>query len=238
MARTLPQPPTAPTYPETNTLGLERQAFMKPEDLCDQRSVLELARKYYDYVGPATTRVLECMFATAGIKPFTQETVDRYKNRVEISNWVLLGAWASLLLGLISGLVWTCSDVPKYSPFLTIAFGALMPVLIRARKSLISIPTTLWQRMTALFEWRIDFIKNYHLPVPEFALQTANDLVQVFEQQSPGYEHRPIFGICYLTAQDRKLVDPFLVVTTGVSGVPWYYLEVWNEPKFQQERVA
>lgn len=238
MVRKSPHPPAVPTYPETNTLGLEREEFITAEDLCDQGSVLELARKNYDYIGPATTKAMEKMLAGAGVKPFTQASVDRYKNRAGISNLVLLGAYVALLVSAISGLVWAVSDVPKYSPFLLFTFGALFPILIRARKSLISAPTTLWQRLTTMFEWRLDFIKNYHLPVPEFALQTANDICKVYEEQKPGFEHRPIFAICYLAAAQNKLADPFLAVTTATSVAPWYYIEVWNEPKFQQERIA
>jgi hypothetical protein len=69
-------------------------------------------------------------------------------------------------------------------------------------------------------------LKRYDEPVPEFALATAVEL----HQRVPGIEFRiDEFRV------EAKSRDPFLV---AVFKGECYYLEVWDEPGYKQERKA
>jgi hypothetical protein len=72
-------------------------------------------------------------------------------------------------------------------------------------------------------EWEVVCIKGYHLPIPEFALQTAIDVKTACPE------------VALFIEELRTTKDPFLVAKLGGET---YYLEVWNEPGFKQERVV
>ncbi len=77
-------------------------------------------------------------------------------------------------------------------------------------------------------------IAQYAMAVPEFALQTLVDIKEacpeaeifVYQMEIVREEHR--------YAERTPIDDPFLAAAIGDQV---YYLEVWNEPKFVQERV-
>lgn len=74
--------------------------------------------------------------------------------------------------------------------------------------------------------WHRNRIQDYSDPIPEFALQTACDMKKEF----PDME----FHIDSLV-KGRAYKDPFLV---GYWNHQEFYLEVWNEPDYKQERIA
>lgn len=76
------------------------------------------------------------------------------------------------------------------------------------------------------YEWTQTKIAFYGRPIPEFAIQTAIDIKKRLPEA--------YFEVEELT--ERRVVDPFLVVS--VEHGPDYYIEVWNEPGFKQERTA
>lgn len=83
--------------------------------------------------------------------------------------------------------------------------------------------------------WKQDWISQYRLPVPDFALAralavkevlpAANFLVETLEEQGRNVpvEHTP------------RPPDPFLVLWLGDVKV---YLDVWDEPKFEGRRMV
>lgn len=78
------------------------------------------------------------------------------------------------------------------------------------------------------YSWVKTNIKQYQGQVPEFALQTALDI----KKRCPNVE---IF-IDELVAQQVPTNDPFLVVKPNTKSYKEYYVEVWNEPRYRQER--
>ena len=82
--------------------------------------------------------------------------------------------------------------------------------------------------IVATAKWRRITLSSYGKPVPEFALQTAVDIAEHTGTSEVD------FYIDQLVVNERTL-DPFLVVRCKKDTTD-YYLEVWNEPKFKQER--
>jgi hypothetical protein len=76
------------------------------------------------------------------------------------------------------------------------------------------------------YEWVRTLIVNYQAEIPCFALSRAMEIKE-------NYPEAQIY-IESLQAQERPIADPFLVV--GIKGY-LYYVDVWDEPKFEGRRV-
>lgn len=73
------------------------------------------------------------------------------------------------------------------------------------------------------YSWERSTIEKYDSPIPDFALSRAIELKQELRQAN--------FEIEYL----RVNPDPFLVM---VYGDKRYYIDVWDEPKFEGRRTV
>lgn len=69
---------------------------------------------------------------------------------------------------------------------------------------------------------------SYSQQIPEFALQTACDLLE----ELPGLK----FYVEELVVRRKPTKDPFLVAEDAAGN--FHYLEVWNEPGYKQQRIA
>jgi len=77
------------------------------------------------------------------------------------------------------------------------------------------------------FEWSQTDLRSYQEIVPEYVLQTAIDIRREFKDA--------IFIVEHVASKRRSLeaYDPFLICKYEGEE---YYLEVWNEPGFDQKR--
>jgi hypothetical protein len=160
----------------------------------------------------------------ADVRPFTGESVEKYKQQIESfpivvpmvmtlatilcyvgSYWVLgvCSFWGSGVLGvglLLWSLVMTMGTVGSW-----VEFGEGQS-------------SNRWGRF---------FLENYTKPVPEFAIQTALDIRKHF---------RPVGKLRVWVEEAVEIPDPFLIV--GAEGLDEvFYIEVWNEPSFRGERA-
>ena len=80
-----------------------------------------------------------------------------------------------------------------------------------------------WERV----HWESARIENYAEPMPEFVLSRAVELK----------EHLPnaVFSIEFPVREERVRPDPFLVMY--YAGIR-YYIDVWDEPKFEGRRTV
>ncbi len=151
------------------------------------------------------------VFQKLDIKPFKKELVEKYKNKMEVGyrNLFISGVVLSVLSGLVSIMLGMFYGNAWFlvGLVLSIIVGNICGNFISYNK-----------------EWEKIVINNFTSPIPEFALQTALDI----NTELP-------YCIIYIDSlfQKAKPLDPFLVVKYGDED---YYLEVWNEPKFNQKR--
>lgn len=80
-----------------------------------------------------------------------------------------------------------------------------------------------WERVA----WKIVPLHNYADPIPEFVLSRAVEL----KEKLPAAE----FYVEFPEREERVLPDPFLVMIYKGSS---YFIEVWDEPKFEGRRTV
>jgi len=205
------------------------------------RNILVNAEKELNYRHPAKMQMISKNELTnalriVGLKPFTLESVERHKeaektkhqehpimgflkNHVDVVGEfsiiaILVCIFASIVLAfLLDGKI------------LKLWEGITVILLVLSIGLLIS-EAYLWPKVKIDVHWRRSQLNGYDAPIPEFALATALEL----HQRLPGIQ----FEIDELLV-NRVRCDPFLVAT--YKGVE-YYLEVWSEPGYTQERMA
>lgn len=144
----------------------------------------------------------------AGFVPFTKKSVEEYKKKA-IKTYRRPFYKNSCYFLLAS-----CAFgflAASFSVFF--AIGAAVCFIVAILSALIG----------SSYEWRSVRIKEYNKQIPEFVLQTAVDVQKAFP------------SMVLLVEEIQATTDPFLVVTNGAHD---YYLEVWNEPSYKQERVV
>lgn len=185
----------------------------------------------------ATGRVAE-VFKKLGIEPFTKESVEYYKQKEarrankgyrswERDEWVdpllgIIGSIATIALIAMFGcnlhdtlyhqnpFAWGWLGIP--GSFAVGAFGWLWrEVSVRSNLE---------------YSWHSSPLPDYRGVVPAFALSRALELKQELPEAS--------FGIESLQAYTHTK-DPFLYMDFGDRR---YYLDVWDEPKFEGRRVV
>jgi hypothetical protein len=211
-----------------------------PEELINHKILIN-AEKQLKYRHPAKLKIISENELTnalriVGLKPFTLESVERYKeaevkkhqehpimgflrdHRDVIGDFsirtILFCVVACIVLAfLLDGKVlklWETISVI----LLVFSIGLLICEAYLSPKPKIDA------------RWRRSQLNEYGAPVPEFALATALEL----HQRLPGIR----FEIDELLV-NRVRCDPFLVATYNDVE---YYVEVWSEPGYKQERMA
>lgn len=196
----------------------------KPIDLEDFDEVRLEAWRLLGYEHETRSHQLEAALQKLAIAPFTPQSVARYKAakvsraRASFADGMFGFAWMFSVIAAGCGL----AGIPIWT-----AGGPVVPLVICAGMSIASAfaigvawafkdvrSGNVWQRVK---------IKDYRQPVPEFALQTAVDVA------------RACPDVVISIDELQESADPFLVASIGEAH---YYLEVWNEKDFKQERVA
>ncbi len=157
-----------------------------------------------------------------GIKPFTSASVEKYKAdmlwKAHQPRRLWLYGVATVLFACICGLSASlCFNMPLLG----------IPFLIVGIISGIAVYTVSFDPPTSLaWEWStldIGAVAN----VPEFALQTALDVKRKVEG------HHIYMRVNVLRNREQQARDPFLIVRFNGQD---YYVEVWNEPGYKQQR--
>lgn len=198
---------------------------VKPDELVDFTDLWKEAREKlgYDVVKRQSDRsklrakLLKAL-DDAGVKPFTTESVERYKNRRmgwDADDKICVGMLSAgiLVFGLLAWIV----GIVFISVILwcVVALGGM--ALLGA-----------FVKLFSKKQWTSILLSSYDRPVPEFAIQTALDMRKHF---------RPVSKLNFWIVEEAETHDPFLVV--GVDGLDeWFYLEVWNEPGFDKKRIV
>lgn len=207
------------------------------DDLCSFKELAKDAKQLLDYspdIGAerkATSELakLQQAMRELDIQPFRAADVERYKkaeakrassniflrHAEDITFGIFVFA-AVMLVGSVIGCL-AASTVPGW---LWLAPVVCVAVIVTDAIAAGGLSST--EIVSA--KWKREPLGSYSSPIPEFALQTAVDL----KRRCPIAE----FYVDELTVEKRVL-DPFLVVRCGGQQ---YFLEVWNEPRFQQKR--
>lgn len=172
-----------------------------------------------------------------GIKPFTEDSVKRYKKKTQwraislrerFCEPIALGffflmcfAVAVAIVGFVAMTTFLLS--PEWSKT---TMGAAAIVGVVSLLFFLGFGCAVPEKKTTSVRWKLIPISEYEGPIPEFALQTAVDLGKACRNSR--------FFVEELIVK-KEVVDPFLVVTLGDAK---YYLEVWNEPGFKGKREA
>ena len=188
-------------------------------------------------IGWRTTNTVAVAFGD-DIKPFTTKSVDTYKRRITKWNWlahtisglpdddgnrlmkllVMLGSLSFIvsLFGFV--MIWS-GDASRISRGWRVA--GISGLSMSACIVLLFGMLVLADKVKVL-SWHLVDLNGFQDEVPDFVLQTAITI----KKRLP--EATFFVDVC----QKEKLnVDPFLVMQfRGES----YYLEVWNEPKFEK----
>lgn len=174
---------------------------------------------------------LEETLATLGVRPFTQQSVDKYKRRCERIVTPLWGRLANasfaagFLLVLLAFPSLILSSLLSWASISFYLAAAALLGTVAGLSGLVLGNFRLRER-----RWVMHELGSYTEPVPEFALQTALDIKRL----NPEVE----FCICSLEER-RVVIDPFLVMRVRENGLRRdYYLEVWNESAFCGTREA
>lgn len=211
---------------------------------CDLVDFSELAQKARDVLGYNVLKdtqeravksqpLLDAM-AAAGVMPFTDESVSEYKHtlakkqsaRIEkISYWAArVGAVMAVISFAMCALTAIYAGIAGTTAWLPLGFGFFgVPVGILVFHIGCELGGDDIHRIDAYRKP----LECYTKPIPEFAIQSALDI----KQHCPDAE----FVVEEITVE--KVVDPFLIVRLPGDGMPQYYIEVWNEPGFTQERT-
>ena len=166
----------------------------------------------------------------ADVRPFTEDSVRRYKRRR-----VLLMNLRWFFVPIVCYVVAAACLLVTFAALIAIVEGSVDKPLIALA---VTVPLGIGAFVVALrhgepqmFSWGI-YSMHGASPIPEFALQTAVDVHKLLRDAGV-----PDTAIGFVTDELHavKASDPFLVLHLyGKS----FYLEVWNEPKFRQERIA
>lgn len=184
-----------------------------------QGGLAEKAQELLGYgglLGIRNSRRFQRALADMGIRPFTKESVERYKaetareannSRPRFPRVAATVSWIGLGISLV-GFILSLVGVLLVNTPIAFFVGGIFSFIVMGVGYSSSI--TKW-------EWGVVSLRDYLPPVPEFALQRATEI----KQQFPGTE----FFIHQLGARR----DPFLVVLNGSEE---YFIAVWDEPRF------
>ncbi|QDU77761.1 hypothetical protein Pan97_48400 [Bremerella volcania] len=176
-------------------------------------------------------RTLEQTLAEYDIRPFTPESVRKYKQACEVNPsrfWPtivesVIGLSFTLAMGALGGLFFSALLMNTMLSFycaLTVIGGVLVGIVFGCCSG-----AGIVQR-----KWRLRELASYTEPIPEYALQTALDIKK---------KHSGVSFYVDVLEENHIVVDPFLVMRVQSGNVIQdCYIEVWNESAFCGEREA
>lgn len=174
-------------------------------------------------------------------RPFTSKSVKRYRQwkawceawrntdwMIRLRAALIVIFVASILLTVVCG----ASALPLYFwanvPTLPIICSMVTLILAATGSFWLMVLNERYLRSGArrgYASWELTSLRGYRRAVPEFVLQTALDI----QEKCPAVE----FFVDELRSERERVVDPFLVAKLGNQN---FYLEVWNEPEYRQQR--
>ena len=175
--------------------------------------------------------------ASINVFPFESKSLDEYKNNKTVAKNSIIYNKENIIVFCISSLFLSLAI------YLIVNFGSInfFPGGIAIFSLLYSVPFTLvglWKSFSinnTKYFWKPYNIVNFSDPIPEFALQTAIDVKKVFPEATFCIEKLEQIEEVKVIKVEAPRLDPFLVA--HIEGKD-YYLEVWNEAEFKQNRVA
>lgn len=197
------------------------------------------------------------VLSDAGVVPFDLRSVEKYKKRRERianlkhewRNYLNKRGWLTTVLLvfavslIVFGIQATCCATENiefretlYTPIepveaVLLSLGFSVPIIV-----VLVAAACHFSGSAAHYKWHSTILKKYYKPIPDYAIQTALDITRSAEKC--GLEEKPSLHVEEMIEKvnhniTRLDFDPFLVVR--ICGVD-YYVEVWNEPKFNQKR--
>jgi hypothetical protein len=202
---------------------LERESVTKPapdtvENINPLRRELgEKARKMFGYSGLLTQQKVVEALADLGINPYSQASVEKYQARMLRKKRPLHSGFgaAGVLVGIGVLYLWALlRPDPVFVIWPTVAFTVISVYL-------------LFRAMWRYYDWqwvRVPLDSTYRGPAADFAIDTAVRVKELIPEARFFIEE----------LRDGSLVDdPFLVMTLGNQT---YYLEVWDESAFHDQK--
>lgn len=180
------------------------------------------------------------IFSQVGIEQFTPGSVERYKKamvaKVNASARIagFFNNGAGIPITIVSGIGALATAILSTVIYFSETGTSSAHAFLYANWQWLFVPTILTAIISITcacmdeteYEWVKTPLKEYKAEVPFFALSRA---IEICEQ----YPEAHVF-VESLEARRRETVDPFLVV--GIKGY-LYYVDVWDEPKFEGRRV-
>lgn len=217
---------------KTMTRAEVRGLISEPIDV--DKEIDSIAREACNWLGytrlatdiAGRDRPLLRALAKLSIDPLDQRTVNRYRDRkIWQMGWLgaFEGPFSYFFIGLLSfvGAFFCAVVLPEIAAENHIAWGTaahLLPIgvvlgaLLGAAIGKVTTGNS--------FEWDGVPIREYRLPIPEFAIRKAIAVSRAL----------PSAQLYVESIRQKPMADPFLV---AVLGRERYYIEVWDEPKFE-----
>lgn len=155
-----------------------------------------------------------------GVSPFTDESVERYKQAVlaEANKGLWKGRWLAYLPGVGALLSLVCFGPALLGWFVSWKVGLAAVIgLIAGLAMCVAVNGTAVKEEAF---WRMTPLRDYGSPVPKPVL----DLAVQLKKRLP----KARFHVHELVQQERVL-DPFLAVTYAETT---YFIAAWDEPEF------
>lgn len=130
--------------------------------------------------------------------------------------WLLIPLFCLVICLSLAPILPDKSEVESICIFVAVFSGLLL---------FVGAPVTfgIYGNNANLWEWQKVNLKDYKKPIPEFVLRKALQI----KEKCPGVT----FFVYELIKRERQINgDPFLAVCCGNDG---YFVEVWDEPKFE-----
>ncbi|REJ91644.1 MAG: hypothetical protein DWQ34_14475 [Planctomycetota bacterium] len=182
----------------------------------------------------AATRRRNALWRTLAeldVLPFTGSSVEAYKQACARRANRRIAEAALATVGLSALVALVALPLLLFTALFGFANAAFYSALAFSAGTVIAVAAGVVEsRYSVEREWTMRELSDYAEPVPEFVLQTAVEV----KQAHPDAE----FHVCTLE-ENRVVVDPFLVLRIQEGGAERdYYLEVWNESRFDGRREA
>lgn len=233
------------TKPELKRAELPERKNTDPfSDFAKQcKKKLGYERAYADSKNLTLQMQAESVLHRMGIKPL--QGVDEYcdwRRKTDGYKWmretghaphvfapVIIACSVAAILAIIGSAHWIGIGHAMLGPVILPLCGSVLSLIFAA---------CYWKFCSFVderFDWRWYTLgtsnnwRPYPDPVPEFALQTALDVKEQLDKGN--IEHT--WWVYELNDRGPRSYDPFLTLRVGEKN---YFLEVWNEPKFNEQR--
>lgn len=218
---------TVHSNPDTEVQKLRQALYEKAETLLGYPKKERTQRSYE----------LHNALNKLGIKPFTDESVARYKAMLKSRPPLACYLRALLTAALVYGTYWAWKvDIETTSSVLGVVctLSGIAGVVLSIWSGLMTV-TRYFETTRTWASVRFDQLRyadvRAKVNVPDFALETALRVKEAVPAVN--------FNVEYLSESRHQIrlidPDPFLVATLGHEQ---YYLEVWDERDYKEERES